>query len=80
MLIRKSLLFNLKLIKVLVIAKTSTKSKQQVTVLLEYNSEISGKITTIVTGEYQSLTLIKNVKTCPQNMILMKIPTHHHVV
>jgi hypothetical protein len=42
MLIRKCLLFNLKLIKVLVIAKTSTKSKQQVTVLLEYNSDGSG--------------------------------------
>jgi hypothetical protein len=35
--------------KVLVIAKTSTNSKQQVTVLLEYNSDGSGKITAIVT-------------------------------
>ena len=80
MLIRKSLLFNLKLIKVLVIAKTSTKPKQQVTVLLEYNSDGSGKITTTVTGKYQSLTLLKNVKTCPQNMIPIKILTHHHDV
>jgi len=80
MLIRKCLLFNLKLIKVLVIAKTSTKSKQQVTVLSEYNSNGSGKFTTIVTGKYQSLTLLKNVKTCPLNMILIKIPTHHYDV
>jgi hypothetical protein len=79
MLIRKCLLFNLKLIKVLVIAKTSTKSKQQVTVLLEYNSDGSGKITITVIGKYQNLTLLKNVKPCPQN-ILIKILTYHHDV
>lgn len=39
--------------QVLVIARTSTKSKQQVTVFLEYNSDGSGKITTNVTGKYQ---------------------------
>jgi hypothetical protein len=75
MLIRKSPLFNLTLIQVFVIAKTSAKSKQQVTVLLECN-----KITTIVNGKYQSLTLLKHVKTYPQNKIPIKICVHNHDV
>jgi hypothetical protein len=68
------------LIEVFVIAKTSAKSKQQFTVLLECNSDGTGKITTTVNDKYQSLTLLTHVKTYPQNKIPIKIPIHHHDV